>query len=224
MIPYNVIFTGRRTFCICLRPNGVVEARAPKGMSLRQVQELVEQKAEWVITKREELLARQRLREETRLERGQQLEILGEPWRLEPAEGEPPGFGPDGVLRLAGASPEQWRQSILEACRTAARGYFPGRVAEIAETWGFCYTKVTVTGAKTRWGSCSGKNSLCFSQRLALASRPVADYVILHELAHTREHNHSPRFWAVVETYMPDYRQRREELHQLHDRLSLLDL
>ena len=71
MIPYNVIFTGRRTFCICLRPNGVVEARAPKGMSLRQVQELVEQKAEWVITKREELLARQRLREETRLERGQ---------------------------------------------------------------------------------------------------------------------------------------------------------
>ena len=43
MIPYNVIFTGRRTFCICLRPNGVVEARAPKGMSLRQVQELVEQ-------------------------------------------------------------------------------------------------------------------------------------------------------------------------------------
>ena len=46
MIPYNVIFTGRRTFCICLRPNGVVEARAPKGMSLRQVQELVEQKAE----------------------------------------------------------------------------------------------------------------------------------------------------------------------------------
>ena len=125
MIPYNVIFTGRRTFCICLRPNGVVEARAPKGMSLRQVQELVEQKAEWVITKREELLARQRLREETRLERGQQLEILGEPWRLEPAEGEPPGFGPDGVLRLAGRARSSGGRASWRPAEPRPGGTFP---------------------------------------------------------------------------------------------------
>ena len=71
---------------------------------------------------------------------------------------------------------------------------------------------VRITGAKTRFGSCSAKNALCFSWRLMRFPDAAVDYVIVHELAHIRHHDHSPAFWAEVARYMPDYAQRRAML------------
>jgi predicted metal-dependent hydrolase len=71
---------------------------------------------------------------------------------------------------------------------------------------------VKITSAKTRFGSCSGKNNICFSYILMQYPEQAIDYVVLHELAHTRHHNHGPKFWALVEKYMPDYKQRRQML------------
>ena len=65
---------------------------------------------------------------------------------------------------------------------------------------------VKITGAVTRWGSCSGKNSLCFSWRLMLYPEKAIDYVVIHELSHILHHNHSREFWHTVEKYMPDYK------------------
>lgn len=64
---------------------------------------------------------------------------------------------------------------------------------------------VRITGAKTRWGSCSGRNTLNFSWRLLAAEEDAVRYVVIHELAHTAEHNHSSRFWALVESACPDW-------------------
>ena len=67
---------------------------------------------------------------------------------------------------------------------------------------------VKITGAKTRFGSCSGKNSLCFSWRLMAYPQEAVDYVVVHELAHIRHHNHSRKFYKLIESYMPDYKER----------------
>ena len=64
----------------------------------------------------------------------------------------------------------------------------------------------------TRWGSCSGKNRLCLSWRLMERPREVIDYVIIHELCHTEHHDHSKGFWALVESFLPNYRALRREL------------
>ncbi|MDL2258480.1 M48 family metallopeptidase, partial [Eubacteriales bacterium OttesenSCG-928-K08] len=82
---------------------------------------------------------------------------------------------------------------------------------------------VKITGAKTQWGSCSAKNSLCFSWRLVLVPQALIDYVVVHELAHTIEHNHSPRFWAIVAGVFSDYKELKKQLGLQAAALALED-
>ena len=96
--------------------------------------------------------------------------------------------------------------------RRLAKAYIPGRVAHYAALMGVTPTGVKITSARTRFGSCSGKNSLCFSWRLMQYPADAVDYVVVHELAHIRHHNHSRDFWAFVEQSMPDYRDRQQLL------------
>lgn len=100
----------------------------------------------------------------------------------------------------------------IAALRQKARDILPGRVAHYAERMGVTPTGVKITGAKTRFGSCSAKNSLCFSLYLMAYPDAAVDYVVVHELAHIRHKNHSPAFYAEVAKVMPDYRERRKLL------------
>ena len=100
----------------------------------------------------------------------------------------------------------------LAALRQKARDILPGRVAHYAEWMGVTPTGVKITGAKTRFGSCSAKNSLCFSLYLMAYPDAAVDYVVVHELAHIRHKTHSPAFYAEVARVMPDYRERRKLL------------
>ena len=73
---------------------------------------------------------------------------------------------------------------------------------------GVTYGKVTLREQKTRWGSCSSKGNLNFNWKLALMPDEILDYVVVHELAHRMEMNHSDKFWKIVENVLPDYRER----------------
>ena len=74
------------------------------------------------------------------------------------------------------------------------------------------YTSITITSAKTRWGYCSGDNALRYTYRLLYCPKEIIDYVVVHELAHTRHKNHSRLFWLDVEKYIPDWKSRRKWL------------
>lgn len=217
MTDYTLVYARRRTLAIHILPDGTVEARAPRGMSRRRIQAFVEQKEDWIRRKQGELRAREGRRRDPAP--GDILPVLGRPLRLVAAGAEPPAGDGANLLPLRGEGPAQWREEIAGAVRAAAGAYLPGRVADLAARWGFSYAGVRITGARTRWGSCSGRDGLCFSYRLAYAEPAAVDYVILHELAHTRARDHSPRFWALVAERMPDYRQRQAELRALQERL-----
>lgn len=101
----------------------------------------------------------------------------------------------------------------LEAIyRNAAREYFPKRVSHYAHMLGVTYGKISIRDQKTRWGSCSSEGNLSFNWRLILAPPDVLDYVVIHELCHRKEMNHSKDFWALVESLMPDYKECRKWL------------
>ena len=88
------------------------------------------------------------------------------------------------------------------------------RVRHYCETMGVTVGYVTVKNQKTRWGSCSAKGNVNFNYQLAFLPDELLDYVVIHELAHRRHMNHSRAFWAEVEKYCPDYRERRERLKE----------
>ena len=98
-----------------------------------------------------------------------------------------------------------------------------GRGEQLLQAWekkmGVRHTGLKVHRMKTRWGSCSAKGGLNFSWRLLCAPPEAMDYVVVHELAHLIEFNHSSRFWAIVEGILPDYKARRQSLKEVQESL-----
>ena len=102
----------------------------------------------------------------------------------------------------------------IAALRQRAEEVLPGKVAHYAAIMGVVPASVKITAARTRFGSCSGKNSLCFSLYLMRYPEAAIDYVVVHELAHIRHHDHSPAFYAEVARVMPDYKERARLLKE----------
>lgn len=115
------------------------------------------------------------------------------------------------VLARAEAHPEPTPEEE-KALRRKAKAVLPDRVARYAAQMGVSPAAITVTGARTRFGSCSAKNRLSFSFRVMQYSDRAIDYVVVHELAHIRHHDHSPAFYAEVAAVLPDWRERAKEL------------
>ena len=111
------------------------------------------------------------------------------------------------------ANPEPDEQEILRL-KTMAKELLPGKVAAFSKMMGLSPAGITITGARTRFGSCSSANRLSFSWRLMQYPEAAIDYVVVHELAHIVHKNHSPEFYALIETYLPDHRQRRALLKE----------
>ena len=95
-----------------------------------------------------------------------------------------------------------------------AKRIFPERTAYFAKRMGVDYGRITIREQKTRWGSCSSTGNLNFNWKLVLLAPELLDYVVVHELAHRREMNHSKNFWKIVEAELPDYRERRRRLKE----------
>ena len=95
-----------------------------------------------------------------------------------------------------------------------AKRIFPERTAYFAKRMGVDYGRITIREQKTRWGSCSSKGNLNFNWKLVLLDPELLDYVVVLELAHRREMNHSKNFWKIVEAELPDYRERRRRLKE----------
>mgnify|MGYP004635560845 FL=1 len=111
--------------------------------------------------------------------------------------------------RLAHPEPTDSERAALIA---RAKDYLPRRTAHWSAVMGLVPAGIKITSARTRFGSCSGKNSICFSWRLMLYPPEAIDYVIVHELAHICRHDHSPAFYALIEQYLPDWKARMKLL------------
>jgi len=113
----------------------------------------------------------------------------------------------DWVIRQRTHAQAQLRPLENEtALRQQARRELPARLLELAARHGLAVTRVSVRNQRSRWGSCGRDGHICLNWRLVLMPPSVRDYVLVHELMHLREMNHSPRFWAQVASVWPDYK------------------
>jgi len=122
-------------------------------------------------------------------------------------------------LKVNAGSSTTLHQVVANWYKQQAERLFKKRVEEIAGELGIKCGQVTVRKARTRWGSCSRKRNLSLNWKLVMAPPPIIDYVIIHELLHIKEMNHSPRFWKLVDEVCPGWREHRRWLreHEIGD-------
>lgn len=213
---YKLIRSRRRSLALIVNPDTTLTIRAPLHLALRDIERFLAAKADWIASKQAEARTRH-LPTLRKFVPGELFYVFGNLHPLE-IDNAARGLVFDNAFRLAPPSLPRARELIQRWYQKQARRLIPARIEAFARQFGLEYTKIRITSARTRWGSCTSRNVLSFSWRLVMAPPIIMDYVILHELAHTVEHNHSPRFWARVAAMMPDYEHHRKwlKLHGQH--------
>lgn len=117
-----------------------------------------------------------------------------------------------GLARRLENPPISLTDEQIADLKRQAKAYIPARVAHYSAQMGLVPSGITINAAKTRFGSCGTTNRLNFSCRLMLYPKEAIDYVVVHELAHLRHRNHKREFYALIERYLPDYREREKLL------------
>lgn len=201
----RLIRSRRRSVALQVERDAALIVRVPYGFRESDILKIVEQRRQWILTQQEKARAKMRKNPPRTFEEGGFFPFLGEEYELrfikdlESAVIFESGFFIRDSLRARA-------KSVLETwCRWQARLLMEERSAYFARQAGLKYEKVKITGARTRWGSCSARGTLSYTWRLVLAPVEALDYVAAHEVAHLAVKNHSPVFWNKVTELYPDY-------------------
>jgi predicted metal-dependent hydrolase len=206
-----------RRYVLRLRPDGTARVTVPRGGSVSEARHFADRNLAWL----EEQLKRQPVHRPAPSEWRPGSEVLfrGE---LVLLEAEANGTIRLGLEKLTASHPaSDLRPSVEKHMRRLAERELPLRVMEFAAVHQLPVRRVTVRNQRTRWGSCSRRGTISLNWRLIQSPPFVCDYIILHELMHLREMNHSPRFWRQVDRVCPDYSKAEQWLKQ-HSRLLRL--
>lgn len=213
VIPYVLRRGRRRTIGLTIDHRGL-RVGAPPRTSLGEIEAMIRSHAGWVLDKLDHWRT-QTPPEAQRVVDGLRVPVMGQMVALQLNTGSPRVQWGGDCLSLA--LPAGWQPlPLLErALKARAREVFLPEVAEACGRLGVAVPPVALSNARTRWGSCSRLSGIRLNWRLIHFPRSIIDYVIAHEVAHLREMNHSPRFWAEVAVLCPDYHTARRQLREL---------
>ncbi len=217
-VAYRIIRTGRRkSVGIEICPIKGLMVRVPVQMSRRRVRNILRDNAGWIGKRLDFLHARLGVRGRRRFNAEERLYFLGECFTLN-FFSTPPGRGAEvvkknGILAVGASidisAPDYGnviRAALIDWYRGQAGKILRERVAVYAPRVGVAPPPVRISDARRRWGSCGSRGRLNFSWRVVMASLPVVDYVVVHELCHLLRRDHSSEFWRLVQAVLPDYR------------------
>ncbi len=204
----QIIRTKRRTIALIIDQDARLIVRAPLRSTRKQIESLVEQKAGWIQSKQELVRTTYGRFTPKEYRNGEEFYFLGKTYRLAIVENTDNPIRLVDRFYLSHAMLPHAERVFTGWYTTQAKQVIPERVQLYATRLGYEYRQIKITSARTRWGSCSPRGSLNFSWRLVMAPMPAIDYVVVHELVHLNEKNHSRRFWAKVEAILPEYAQQ----------------
>ena len=181
--------------------------RAPHFVSEDYIQKLVFQKQNWIVRKQSIIQEKQNRILKRNFIPGEKFLFLGNKYVLQTVEDLPKAVVFDGSLKISSMVLGNVKEHLEYWYKTQAFDYINQKTGYYAQMHGLKYSSIKVNDAKTRWGSCGYKDTLNFTWRLIMAPQRVIDYVIVHELMHLKQKNHSAKFWNEVAQIIPDYKQ-----------------
>jgi len=213
----KIIRSKRRTIALSISPDATLVVRAPLRVPVSYIEDFIERKSHWINQKIQEMLARPKKSTKNFVD-GEEFLFLGHRYQLQISDGR------KIILYDKLIFPESFLTNPKEKLTTwyklQAQELINKRVQALAAQMNVKYSSIKIGSATHRWGSCSASGNLNFTWRLIMAPIEVVDYVIVHELTHITEKNHSSRFWAKVRTFAPDYKSQHKWLknndHLLH--------
>lgn len=219
--PDILIRTNRRSLSLSISKKGELVVRAPRKLSMQYILTFIKEKEKWINQKRKEILDgavnnKSFTNYEFFLFCGKKYKLAEQKGlkKIELTENEfvvPVCAEKDKLLILVANWYIEQSKEILK-----------NRVEYFANLMQLNYNKIVVMNNKRRWGACSQNGVLKFNFRLCMLPHKVIDYVVIHELTHLLEFNHSPNFYIIIESIMPDYKRQKEELKKYDFVLSLL--
>jgi len=210
---HQVIRSRRRTIALIITPDARLIVRAPLRAPAAMIDEAIREKSGWIRKKIGEMQKRPQAVGHSYTE-GEIFWFLGRPYPLHIVDGASAAIERTDRLCVPSTIMPDIRYGLQRWYMVEAHKEIHSRCMWFSMMTGCSPTSVRITDARQRWGSCNHKGGLNFSWRLIQAPLSIVDYVIVHELVHLRQPDHSLKFWAKVEALMPDYKRRRAWLRE----------
>jgi len=210
----KIIRSNRRTISLQICDDATLIVKAPLRVKNNIINQVILKQHKWLKKKKKEILSRDIKFIEKQFVSGENYFYLGKLYPLKIVQNnemECPLILSNGYFYLQ-KNISDGKDVFLIWYKQAACQKIPARVNWYAEKTGFRFSKINISNAQKQWGSCTHLGNLNFSWRLIMAPLPVLDYVVIHELVHLVEKNHSNSFWDKVQFFMPDYKVQKNWL------------
>lgn len=220
-LEYRLLRSKRRTIGFLIDEEGL-RITAPRWVPVGEIENAIREKERWILSKlaeRRERVAR-RLQPDMQWRDGAVLPYLGHDLVLRVGTARSTAIAFDSVARELTvnlppqAGEQQLKDRVQAWLQQEAKRIFAERLPLYAEKLGVSYVSFALSSATTQWGSCTAQGRIRLNWRLIHFSLPIIDYVVAHELSHLREMNHSPRFWATVQSIFPGFEAARRALRE----------
>ncbi|MBF0504440.1 MAG: M48 family metallopeptidase [Candidatus Omnitrophica bacterium] len=202
----RLIRSHRKTIGLMITQDARLIVRAPFFATADLIHLLIERKKSWITAKQDYFKQRQAGALVRNFVAGEQFLFLGQNYPLVVAEDIPKAVVFDHSLMISSMVLGNAKDHLECWYKDQALEYITRKAQYYAHVTGFKYRSIRINSAKTRWGSCGHKNVLNFTWRLIMAPSRVVDYVIIHELVHLKQRDHSRQFWEKVGQIIPDYK------------------
>jgi predicted metal-dependent hydrolase len=219
-LPYELIFSKRKSIGITVYPDGRVIVRAPSNTPMPRIEEVIQERSAWILKHRKRFAVRPPTQPHQYVS-GEIFRYLGREYclQIERAERERVILGGENLIvqTPTPTDPRQIAKLIHRWYTRQAQRVFAERLEACfahVKSWNVAYPQLSIRRMKTRWGSCTSKGKVTLNLKLIQAHVELIDYVICHELCHLREMNHSKRYYALLDSIFPSWKAHKKRLNE----------
>ncbi len=216
---YKLIRSKRKTLSIQINKEAEIIVKAPINLPKYAIDEFVKSKEKWILEKLNMMKDFREKKVNFSLNYGDKVLFRGEEFTLMWDIKDKVYFENNFLYMPSNLTADEVKYNIIKLYKLHAKKILNEKVNHYKYIMNVSPIKIKINSASTRWGSCSLKGSLNFSWKIMFAKDEIIDYIVVHELAHLKEHNHSKDFWNEVFLVLPDYKLRQRGLSEIENKL-----